>query len=178
MIGNFLHDMSIKITTFSLVTKSAKMPSTVLDIHVLVLVEGNPDSKIHGANMGPTWVLSAPGRPHVGPMNLANRVYYGCLRDFSSKESHGIPIYVYSSSRYLSTLRVKNLPDQLQLLRKPMSNIVFLQPIQCERFVYIKCDIIFPNLYVSIFWTVCRILFFILRISLRKKIYVFLQILY
>ena len=30
-----------------------------------------PDSKDHGANMGPTWVLSAPGGPHVGPMNLA-----------------------------------------------------------------------------------------------------------
>ena len=30
-----------------------------------------PDSKVHGANMGPTWVLSAPGGPHVGPMNLA-----------------------------------------------------------------------------------------------------------
>ena len=32
-----------------------------------------PDSKVHGANMGPTWVLSAPGVPHVGPMNLAVR---------------------------------------------------------------------------------------------------------
>ena len=30
-----------------------------------------PDSKVHGANMGPTWVLSAPGRPHVGLVNLA-----------------------------------------------------------------------------------------------------------
>ena len=30
-----------------------------------------PDSKVHVAHMGPTWVLSAPGRPHVGPMNLA-----------------------------------------------------------------------------------------------------------
>ena len=33
----------------------------------------HPDSKVHGANMGPTWVLSAPGRPHVGPRNLAIR---------------------------------------------------------------------------------------------------------
>ena len=33
----------------------------------------NPDRKIHVANMGPTWVLSAPGGPHVGPMNLAIR---------------------------------------------------------------------------------------------------------
>ena len=30
-----------------------------------------PDSKVHGTNMGPTWVLSAPVGPHVGPMNLA-----------------------------------------------------------------------------------------------------------
>ena len=29
--------------------------------------------KIHAASMGPTWVLSAPGGPHVGPMNLAIR---------------------------------------------------------------------------------------------------------
>ena len=33
-----------------------------------------PDSKVHGANMGPIWVLSAPGGPHVGPMNLVIRV--------------------------------------------------------------------------------------------------------
>ena len=32
-----------------------------------------PDSKVHMVNMGPTWVLSAPGGPHVGPMNLAIR---------------------------------------------------------------------------------------------------------
>ena len=29
------------------------------------------DSKVHGANMGHTWVLSASGGPHVGLMNLA-----------------------------------------------------------------------------------------------------------
>ena len=32
------------------------------------------DNKVHVANMGPTWVLSAPGGPHVFPMNLAMRV--------------------------------------------------------------------------------------------------------
>ena len=30
-----------------------------------------PDSKFHGANMGPIWVRQDPGGPHVGPMNLA-----------------------------------------------------------------------------------------------------------
>ena len=32
-----------------------------------------PDSKVHGANMGPTWVLSASDGPHDGPMDLAIR---------------------------------------------------------------------------------------------------------
>ena len=33
----------------------------------------NPDSNVHGANMEPTCVLSAPCGPHVGPINLAIR---------------------------------------------------------------------------------------------------------
>ena len=37
------------------------------------LVQHIPDSKVHGANMGPNWVLSAPDGPHIGPMNLAIR---------------------------------------------------------------------------------------------------------
>ena len=32
-----------------------------------------PNSKVHGPNMGPTWVLSAPDGSHVGPMNFAPR---------------------------------------------------------------------------------------------------------
>ena len=42
-----------------------------------VLLSGSycyPDSKVHGANLGPNWVLSAPDGPHIGPMNLAIRV--------------------------------------------------------------------------------------------------------
>ena len=30
-----------------------------------------PDSKIHGANMGPIWGRQDPDGPHVGPMNFA-----------------------------------------------------------------------------------------------------------
>ena len=35
------------------------------------LDQDNPDSKVHGANMGPIWGRLDPGGPHVGPMNLA-----------------------------------------------------------------------------------------------------------
>ena len=36
-----------------------------------ITVERYHDSKVHGTNIGYTWVLSSPGGPHVGPMNLA-----------------------------------------------------------------------------------------------------------
>ena len=51
-----LHKGSITPKTFPLYLMS---PCTI------------PDSKVHGANMGPTWVLSAPDGPHDGPMNIA-----------------------------------------------------------------------------------------------------------
>ena len=40
------------------------------DVTVILSI---PDCKVHGANMGPTWVLSAPDGPHVGPMDLTIR---------------------------------------------------------------------------------------------------------
>ena len=42
----------------------------------------DPDNKGHMANMGPTWVLSAPDGLHVGPMNLA-------IRGLASKMTSG-----------------------------------------------------------------------------------------
>ena len=47
----------------------------VLNCYLIIF----PDSKVHGANMRPTWVLSAPDGPHVGPMNLAIRVIWFCF---------------------------------------------------------------------------------------------------
>ena len=46
-----------------------------------------PDNKVHGANMGPTWVLSAPDGPHVGPMNLA-------IRDAITKTSNCLDLLI------------------------------------------------------------------------------------
>ena len=42
-----------------------------------------PENKVHGANMGPTWVLSAPGEPHVDPMNLAIKVEISFLQNLA-----------------------------------------------------------------------------------------------
>ena len=38
-----------------------------------LIVDVIPHNKVHGANMGPIGVLSAPDGPYVGPMNLAIR---------------------------------------------------------------------------------------------------------
>ena len=47
-----------------------------------------PDSKVHAANMGPTWVLSTPGGPHVGPINLAIKVdIYNGIQDSCPPDS-------------------------------------------------------------------------------------------
>ena len=35
-----------------------------------ILAHQSPDSKVHGANMGPIWGRQDPGGPHVGPMNF------------------------------------------------------------------------------------------------------------
>ena len=36
-----------------------------------VQTNNNPDSKVHGVNMGSIWGRQDPGGPHVGPMNFA-----------------------------------------------------------------------------------------------------------
>ena len=38
-----------------------------------------PDSKVHGANIGPMWGRQDPGGPHVGPVNFALWVQLGEL---------------------------------------------------------------------------------------------------
>ena len=66
-----------------------------------------PDSKVHGANMGPTWVLSAPDGPHVGPMNLAIRDINHSLNQWwhnllnGLKNNYIMQVYhLYSSLHY------------------------------------------------------------------------------
>ena len=43
----------------------------------------NPDSKVHGANMGHTWVLSVPYGPHVGPWTLLLGKGTDCICPYS-----------------------------------------------------------------------------------------------
>ena len=65
----------ISTDIYFLCPKYLKSSSAEMDITLSQILWAYPDSKVHGANMGPTWVLSAPDGPHDGPMNLDIRVY-------------------------------------------------------------------------------------------------------
>ena len=63
--------------------------SNAIITHVMLLIsvgEGQtsgasltfPDSKVYGANMGPTWGRQDPGGPHVGPHEPCSQ---GCLSE-------------------------------------------------------------------------------------------------
>ena len=47
-----------------------------------------PDNKVHGVNMGPTWVLAASDGPHIGPMNLAIRAAWWFERERDTRSNH------------------------------------------------------------------------------------------
>ena len=49
-----------------------------------------PDNKVHGVNMGPTWVLAAPDGPHIGPMNLAIRAAWWFERERDTRPNHQV----------------------------------------------------------------------------------------
>ena len=60
-----------------------------------------PDNKVHGANMGPTRVLSSPCGPHVGPMDLGiwgnqRNVNMYSMKTHPSKQAVLIHICVFS----------------------------------------------------------------------------------
>ena len=69
-----------------------------------------PDSTVHGASIGPTWVLSAPGGPHVGPVNLATRDVYilewnaVVWLDYNSFHQRMMNTYNYSHSPLLHNI--------------------------------------------------------------------------
>ena len=44
---------------------------TTLSVMFFISWQPIPDSKVHGAHMGPTWGQQDPGGPHVGPMKIA-----------------------------------------------------------------------------------------------------------
>ena len=109
-----------------------------------------PDSKVHEANMGPTWVLSAPGGPHVDPMNLAIRVIYRCLRCQVSNvrlegrqirsDDRGIQLFLQRSQVHILQLRVPDFRQQVQRFSTGSSDVAHRHELVAE-LVYVIQDL-------------------------------------
>ena len=80
-----------------------------IESRVIPSIEGTPDSKVHGANMGPIWGRQDPGEPHepcrqdpggphVDPLDLA---IWDIIWDTSTRPNSYIwrlcTVYIYYS---------------------------------------------------------------------------------
>ena len=75
----------------------------------------NSDSKVHGANRGPTWVLSAPDGPHVGPKNLAIREMMHSTHRFDWNDPKNvIKIVSFDVNVPWSRLRTRHVPGNMR----------------------------------------------------------------
>ena len=92
---------------------NAQKVITITHVNIIQLNQCNiTDSKVLGANMGPTWALLAPNGPHVGPMKLAIRDPSG---DFSSKRRRYWCVHNPTSYEHRPS-QVQRCPD-IRLLR-------------------------------------------------------------
>ena len=82
-----------------LVQERRNTNDSALELHLSCT---NPDRKVHGANMGPTWVLSAPDTPHVGPTNLAIRVTHRFINPILWNPYHSKWTYLVKLGQYHS----------------------------------------------------------------------------
>ena len=130
-----------------------------------------PDSKIHGANMGPIWVLSAPDGPLVGPMNLAIRdnIYWSEMSYLcgSAHSFHAVKACLLSC--YETSLPIVLVIDRLhpQSICFPINHYKnFSQSLQRHTLVvaacYIKVQINFQHWWCKVsmilFWNSLKLL--------------------
>ena len=90
-----------------------------------------PDNKVHGANMGPTWVLSAPDGPHVGPMNLAMRVctHFTLFYDLTPKPKQSTR---KPSTHYMTYIVVETIIIQVTMMPRHRNSFQIIGPLWGE----------------------------------------------
>ena len=103
-----------------------------------------PDSKVHGANMGPIWGRQDPGGPHVVPMNFAIWVLCGTHLDFiylNEKFKRNLFLSVQSSVNqhwYREWHGAEQWPLLLTWFNLSSSRDKLSYPIWCVRWNYLS----------------------------------------
>ena len=102
------------------------LPIHCVGLVVSVFFYVEPDSRVHGANMGPIWDRQDPGGPHVGFMNLA---IWGV---FPMKYICGFVLLCYMLYRWLGDYSVCESTSAPKLL--PM--LITLWLMSRQKFLY------------------------------------------
>ena len=102
-----------------------------------------PESKVLVAYVGPTWVMSAPGGPHVDPINLA-------ISEFPIWWWHGMGVLTshWPFVRWVSTKRV-GIEDHWCFLVFSL-NKFFNKQSGCRWFETLPCDT--TAMYINLRW--------------------------
>ena len=74
------------------------------------LGETAPESKVHGTNMGPTWVLSTPDGPMLAPWTLLSGVVLSTTAMGESAVAYDMVLY---TCRYICTCNIETMPRSL-----------------------------------------------------------------
>ena len=92
------------------------------------LMRKHPDSKVHRANMGPTWVLAAPDWSHVGPMNLAIRASQTLSSEYSTM------FHTDTNKRYYEMTNIMKNERKLSYTKNQKRSVLtvrFIPSIHC-----------------------------------------------
>ena len=121
---------------------------TVLDLNELILLmpvphinpisaitlpvyQYYPDSKVHGANMGPIWGRQDPGGSHVGPMNFAIWVGHQLSAVILKLHWWHKEVVFMQSIRCSTHETIFEMADEITWYVSASSELTFPWPCQC-----------------------------------------------
>ena len=160
--GVFLHRGTIStICVNSVFTNDEKMQidSYVFTINFSTYRVTNPVSKVHGANMGPSWGLQDPSGPYVSPMNFA---IWECHvnRRLIEKPATITFFNLLHSTQYLLCKQLQNLKNVLNEVlsgnhlkynsRKIMSTLLQQHGNYMQFWNWIRTHLLNPMIYIRL----------------------------
>ena len=113
-------------------------------INKVLAITLHPDNKVHGANMGPTWVLSSPGRSHepcyLGKYQIIYMWYYQ------------LPLVCWWGGHFKNTYELFNLRAlKISPVRKIHWKIRFLYNTEILRALRLKSSYAFWTPHSKVF---------------------------
>ena len=115
-----------------------------VDFPSSLLSHSYPDSKVHGAYMGPNWGRQDPGGPHVGPMILAIWVETAGTSSYSS-----LIIMVNAHTFYDNASLIHNKSQSFRSAMNYSKITLDTQYHRCYNVIYMEQNIVMHYLWIT-----------------------------